>query len=149
MRPSLFWDDTQRGLGVTEVLRQPVWPILKGHAVQEEQASLLVCLIFEDGSDRLSRNVGTDLRCVTSKESEDVKEEYLNPLNECTMKWTVSLRVRLDCSAVTYTVSRLLLKCDGTHPETRFRLSAKRTSPFKWAGFSLVDYWQPRFALQR
>jgi hypothetical protein len=26
--------------------------------------------------------------------------------------------------------SRLLLKCDGTRAETRFRLSAKRTSPF-------------------
>jgi len=26
------------------------------------------------------------------------------------------------------------LKCDGTHAETRFRLSAKRTSPFKSAG---------------
>ena len=26
---------------------------------------------------------------------------------------------------------RLHLKCDGTHAETRFRLSAKRTSPFK------------------
>jgi hypothetical protein len=29
---------------------------------------------------------------------------------------------------------RLLLKCDGTRSETRFRLSAKRTSPFKSAG---------------
>ena len=29
---------------------------------------------------------------------------------------------------------RLRLKCDGTHAETRFRLSAKRTSPFKSAG---------------
>jgi hypothetical protein len=28
---------------------------------------------------------------------------------------------------------RLLLKCDGTRAETRFRLSAKRTSPFKSA----------------
>ena len=28
------------------------------------------------------------------------------------------------------------LKCDGTRPETRFRLSAKRTSPFKSAGAS-------------
>jgi len=28
------------------------------------------------------------------------------------------------------------LKCDGTHAETRFRLSAKRTSPFKSAGAS-------------
>jgi len=28
-------------------------------------------------------------------------------------------------------------KCDGTHTETRFRLSAKRTSPFKLAGASV------------
>jgi len=32
---------------------------------------------------------------------------------------------------------RLRLKCDGTHAETRFRLSAKRTSPFKSAGTSV------------
>jgi hypothetical protein len=31
----------------------------------------------------------------------------------------------------------LLLKCDGTRAETRFRLSAKRTSPFKSAGVSV------------
>ena len=31
---------------------------------------------------------------------------------------------------------RLCLKCDGTRAETRFRLSAKRTSPFKSAGAS-------------
>jgi len=31
--------------------------------------------------------------------------------------------------------SKLLLKCGGTRAETRFRLSAKRTSPFKSAGF--------------
>jgi len=29
---------------------------------------------------------------------------------------------------------RLRLKCDGTRAETRFRLSAKWTSPFKSAG---------------
>ena len=29
------------------------------------------------------------------------------------------------------------LKCDGTHAQTRFRLSAKRTSPFKSAGASV------------
>jgi len=29
------------------------------------------------------------------------------------------------------------LKCDGTNAETSFRLSAKRTSPFKWAGESV------------
>ena len=32
---------------------------------------------------------------------------------------------------------RLGLKCDGTGAETRFRLSAKRTSPFKSAGASV------------
>jgi hypothetical protein len=29
------------------------------------------------------------------------------------------------------------LKCDGTCAETRFRLSTKRTSPFKSAGVSV------------
>ena len=33
--------------------------------------------------------------------------------------------------------SRLRLKCDGTRTETRFRLSAKRKSPFKSAGASV------------
>jgi hypothetical protein len=32
---------------------------------------------------------------------------------------------------------RLRLKCDGTRAETRFRLSAKRTSPFESAGASV------------
>jgi hypothetical protein len=35
------------------------------------------------------------------------------------------------------TTGRLRLKCDGTRAETRFRLSAKRTSPFKSAGTSI------------
>ena len=42
------------------------------------------------------------------------------------------------------------LKCDDTRAETRFRLPAKRRSPFKSAGgVSSVDYWQPRCAHQR
>ena len=32
---------------------------------------------------------------------------------------------------------KMRLKCDGTRAETRFRLSAKRTSPFKWAKASV------------
>ena len=36
-----------------------------------------------------------------------------------------------------YYLGRLRLKCDGTRAETRFRLSAKRTSPFKSAGASV------------
>ena len=34
-------------------------------------------------------------------------------------------------------ISRLRLKCDGTRPQTRFCLSAKRTSPFKSSGASV------------
>jgi len=33
---------------------------------------------------------------------------------------------------------RMRLKCDGTRPETRFRLSAKRTNPFKSVGASVL-----------
>ena len=41
-------------------------------------------------------------------------------------------------------------KRDGTRAETRFGLSAKRTSPFKSAGgFSSVGCWQPMRAHQR
>ena len=45
-------------------------------------------------------------------------------------------------------ICRLRLKCDGTHAETRFRLSAKR-SRGRGGGVSSVDYWQPRCAHQR
>ena len=38
---------------------------------------------------------------------------------------------------VRYISVRLRLKCDGTHVETRFRLSVKWTSPFKLAGESV------------
>jgi len=37
----------------------------------------------------------------------------------------------------TIAAGRLLLKCDGTRAATRFRLYAKRTSPFKSAGESV------------
>ena len=40
-------------------------------------------------------------------------------------------------SAFQFTTNRAHLKCDGTRAETRFRLSGKRTSPFKSAGESV------------
>jgi hypothetical protein len=40
-------------------------------------------------------------------------------------------------ATVNWERSRGQLKCDGTRAETRFRLSAKRTSPFKSAGASV------------
>ena len=38
------------------------------------------------------------------------------------------------CSKLSSMEGRLRLKCDGTRAETRYRLSAKRTIPFKSAG---------------
>jgi hypothetical protein len=40
------------------------------------------------------------------------------------------------CNTVSF-IGRGQLKCDGTRAETRFRLSAKRTSPFKSPGASV------------
>ena len=40
-------------------------------------------------------------------------------------------------SPVTFVQCRGQMKCDGIRAETRFRLSAKRTSPFKSAGASV------------
>jgi len=43
--------------------------------------------------------------------------------------------MRLDALATSCSTGQL--KCDGEHAETRFRLSAKRTSPFKSVGASV------------
>jgi hypothetical protein len=62
----------------------------------------------------------------------------------------IELKVEWSSCIMIWFVGRLRLKCDGTRAETGFRLSAKRTSPFKSAGgVSSVDYWQPRCAHQR
>ena len=53
---------------------------------------------------------------------------------------SVSRPVALQQHILAYSLNqlvRLLLKCDGTRAETRFRLSAKRTSPLKSAGASV------------
>jgi len=43
----------------------------------------------------------------------------------------------LECREISLNYVRLRLKCDGTRAETRFRLSAKRTSLFKSAEASV------------
>ena len=48
--------------------------------------------------------------------------------------WCIRKRIFLPYSHIR---ARLRLNCDGTRAETRFRLSAKRTSPFKSAGASV------------
>jgi len=51
--------------------------------------------------------------------------------------WLSIGRVEIELSQPKNTKRRLRLKCDGTCAETRFRLTAKRTSPFKSAGASV------------
>jgi hypothetical protein len=59
VRSALFWDFTQSRMVVCyrslDVSAQPVFPIFKGQAV------FLDFLTFEDGADKLSRNVGKKL----------------------------------------------------------------------------------------
>ena len=49
----------------------------------------------------------------------------------------VTVDIRPVSQSLNQARGRLRLKCDGTCAETRFRLSAKRTSPFKSAGASV------------
>jgi hypothetical protein len=51
--------------------------------------------------------------------------------------WRQVYGIRILFTLEVYYISRLRLKCDGTCAETRFRLSAKGTSPFKTAGASV------------
>jgi len=46
-------------------------------------------------------------------------------------------KINCTCATPVSVMCRLRLKCDGTCAETRFRLSAKRMSPFKSAGASV------------
>ena len=54
-----------------------------------------------------------------------------------TLRYFVYLLLNLTCCSIKTCRCRLRLKCDGTRAETRFSLSAKRTSPFKLAGASV------------
>jgi hypothetical protein len=53
MTSSLFWDVTQSILVLTDASGQPIGPIFKGKAIH--------CLVREDESGKLSRNVGNYL----------------------------------------------------------------------------------------
>ena len=56
-------------------------------------------------------------------------------VSEDTADWNSrTVKHHAQCSCLQ---GRLRLKCDGTRAETRFRLSAKRTNPFKSAGASV------------
>ena len=52
-------------------------------------------------------------------------------------RWSVTVHAVLFPSHIHNICRRLHLKCDGTRAETRFYVSAKRTSPFKSSGASV------------
>jgi hypothetical protein len=53
-----YFDFTHHRMAIrSDVSRQPICPVFKGQVVQQ----VLDCLNIEDGTDMLSRNVGTDL----------------------------------------------------------------------------------------
>jgi hypothetical protein len=70
MRPSLFWDVTQRKSIVSAVSGQPIGPISKD------------CLTNEDEIDVLSRNVGNQIPIhrLTFQKSEDPRTFYVDNL---------------------------------------------------------------------
>jgi hypothetical protein len=59
----------------------------------------------------------------TSRKTEEALYVKARSRNSCCRGKAISIRLRL--------------QCDGTRAETRFRLSAKRASPFKSAGASV------------
>jgi hypothetical protein len=50
MKSSIYWDVTQRTLVVTDISEEPIGPVFMDQEVR--------CLIHEDGTDRLIRNIG-------------------------------------------------------------------------------------------
>jgi len=66
---------------------------------------------------------------------------FVNVVVSCSLNEMYAATVALCCSHFTNShvghLGRLRLKCDGTRADTTFRLSAKRTSPFKSAGVSV------------
>ena len=104
-------------------------------ALREERTSISLCMCACAGA-RVCRK------------SELLNLQHFLPTRDITLRplcqWDFIL---MGCYAAY--IGRLRLKCDGTRAETRFRLSAIRTSPFKSAGgVSSVGYWQPRCAHQ-
>jgi hypothetical protein len=67
MRSSLIWDVTQRRVIFTDVSGKPIGPIFKGKAVQEDWPLKMGTIGYPETS------VTTNLGCVTSQESEDLR----------------------------------------------------------------------------
>jgi hypothetical protein len=77
MRSAILWDCTQCRLVVADVLGQPIDPIFKGQAIQEEFC--VDCLTLEGGTDEL----GCPERLVTKCQStlHKIPEEHRSHLH--------------------------------------------------------------------
>jgi hypothetical protein len=92
------------------------WPSSVWHLTYQETIQSVWCTLDGGGGDDISQSHSL-IWC-----------KWFQPL----------LNIRSQQSKYIFPVcSRLPLKCDGTHAETRFHLSAKRMSPFKLAGASV------------
>ena len=94
---------------------------------------------------RLSNRMSIQYLCLKPRQILGQRSRYSNFLPN--VRSRIEVRIAARCSAAVYTcpvahpasftIGRLRLKCDGTRAETRFRPSAKRTSPFKSARASV------------
>jgi len=80
-----------------------------------------------------SFNCVGSVECVTAPPNPTQEERYLSK----TGRQSLITRLSYPWPSQYSDWGRLRLKCDGTRVETRFRLSAKRTSPFKSAEASV------------
>jgi len=98
--------------------------ILRQKAVLLEKINLLGCYAASNGKDSDVSDWHSTLNFRVHSTETKVFLDYLNGV----ISHNAQRRPR---------GGRLRLKCDGARAETRFRLSAKRTSPFKSAGASV------------
>ena len=74
---------------------------------------------------------------IVNRQGVHVRGIVLQFLTEVKIDPSRSFQIGPEFQQASYSMGRLRLKCDGTRSETRFCLSAKRTSPFKSAGASV------------
>ena len=103
--------------------------------------------LYSLGSNNTKNHSRADskLQCITHQNRNSFIKRYFfyqgfgKPELNSGHMYTIGNKITFQNSVMLTTVKwrELRLKCDGTHAETRFRLSAKWTSPFKSAGASV------------
>jgi len=110
--------------------------VKKSDRVETDTANSTICTQFGDQFRMSCREITQrkeilyfDPTTVTVFEKWDTTERSRNVITACLR----AMEEQFQNGLLNTMLRRLRLKCDGTCAETRFRLSAKRTSPFKSA----------------